>query len=160
MCRREMMPLLSLIFSALFILFGTVVIQAFRLVTQPYTRFYSTTKTFIFREKKKTSPLLLRLVCDTVQRKLEGPARVNKQCCWFNSFTSVHPLRREKKLLCFFSDSSEDKQTKPKAKDGTKTENGSPGTGGTSRQEICQELFHFIERKKKYCHVILSAFDF
>lgn len=28
--RREMMPLLSLIFSALFILFGTVVIQAFR----------------------------------------------------------------------------------------------------------------------------------
>uniref|UniRef100_A0A667ZEQ0 DnaJ homolog subfamily C member 16 n=1 Tax=Myripristis murdjan TaxID=586833 RepID=A0A667ZEQ0_9TELE len=28
-CRREMMPLLSLIFSALFILFGTVVIQAF-----------------------------------------------------------------------------------------------------------------------------------
>ncbi len=29
-CRREMMPLLSLIFSALFILFGTVVIQAFR----------------------------------------------------------------------------------------------------------------------------------
>ncbi|KAM7404398.1 hypothetical protein PAMP_011743 [Pampus punctatissimus] len=56
---REMMPLLSLIFSALFILFGTVVIQA-------------------------------------------------------------------------FSDSSEDKQTKPKAKDGTKTENGSPGTGNAS----------------------------
>lgn len=28
--RREMMPLLSLIFSALFILFGTVVVQAFR----------------------------------------------------------------------------------------------------------------------------------
>ncbi|XP_071377931.1 dnaJ homolog subfamily C member 16 isoform X1 [Centroberyx affinis] len=56
---REMMPLLSLIFSALFILFGTVVIQA-------------------------------------------------------------------------FSDSSEDKQTKPKAKDGTKTENGSPGTSSTS----------------------------
>uniref|UniRef100_A0A667YKU3 DnaJ homolog subfamily C member 16 n=1 Tax=Myripristis murdjan TaxID=586833 RepID=A0A667YKU3_9TELE len=58
---REMMPLLSLIFSALFILFGTVVIQA-------------------------------------------------------------------------FSDSSEDKQTKPKAKDGTKAENGSPGTSSTSRQ--------------------------
>ncbi|XP_034394124.1 dnaJ homolog subfamily C member 16-like isoform X2 [Cyclopterus lumpus] len=56
---RDMMPLLSLIFSALFILFGTVVIQA-------------------------------------------------------------------------FSDSSEDKQTKPKAKDGTKDENGSPGTGGAS----------------------------
>ncbi|XP_059189802.1 dnaJ homolog subfamily C member 16 [Centropristis striata] len=56
---REMMPLLSLIFSALFILFGTVVIQA-------------------------------------------------------------------------FSDSSEDKQTKPKPKDGTKAENGSPGTGSTS----------------------------
>ncbi|XP_008278427.1 dnaJ homolog subfamily C member 16 [Stegastes partitus] len=56
---REMMPLLSLIFSALFILFGTVVIQA-------------------------------------------------------------------------FSDSSEDKQTKPKAKDGTKAENGSSGSGGTS----------------------------
>lgn len=56
---REMMPLLSLIFSALFILFGTVVIQA-------------------------------------------------------------------------FSDSSEDKQTKPKAKDGTKAENGSSGTSGTS----------------------------
>ncbi|KAK1899121.1 DnaJ like subfamily C member 16 [Dissostichus eleginoides] len=50
---REMMPLLSLIFSALFILFGTVVVQA-------------------------------------------------------------------------FSDSSEDKQTKPKAKDGTKSENGRP----------------------------------
>uniref|UniRef100_A0A669BKJ2 DnaJ homolog subfamily C member 16 n=1 Tax=Oreochromis niloticus TaxID=8128 RepID=A0A669BKJ2_ORENI len=50
---REMMPLLSLIFSALFILFGTVVIQA-------------------------------------------------------------------------FSDSSDDKQTKPKAKDGTKAENGRP----------------------------------
>lgn len=28
--RREMMPLLSLIFSALFILFGTVIVQAFR----------------------------------------------------------------------------------------------------------------------------------
>uniref|UniRef100_A0A3Q3WVA0 DnaJ homolog subfamily C member 16 n=1 Tax=Mola mola TaxID=94237 RepID=A0A3Q3WVA0_MOLML len=56
---REMMPLLSLIFSALFILFGTVVIQAF--------------------------------------------------------------------------DSSEDKQSKPKAKDGTKIENESPGTAGTSR---------------------------
>lgn len=54
-----MMPLLSLIFSALFILFGTVVIQA-------------------------------------------------------------------------FSDSSEDKQTKPKAKDGAKAENGSPGTSSTS----------------------------
>uniref|UniRef100_A0A671U0N4 DnaJ homolog subfamily C member 16 n=1 Tax=Sparus aurata TaxID=8175 RepID=A0A671U0N4_SPAAU len=35
---REMMPLLSLIFSALFILFGTVVIQAFRLVAFPYAR--------------------------------------------------------------------------------------------------------------------------
>uniref|UniRef100_A0A7N8XHH2 DnaJ homolog subfamily C member 16 n=1 Tax=Mastacembelus armatus TaxID=205130 RepID=A0A7N8XHH2_9TELE len=57
---REMMPLLSLIFSALFILFGTVVIQA-------------------------------------------------------------------------FSDSGEDKQTKPKAKDGSKAENGSPGTGTSSR---------------------------
>ncbi|KAK2897886.1 dnaJ homolog subfamily C member 16 [Channa argus] len=57
---REMMPLLSLIFSALFILFGTVVIQA-------------------------------------------------------------------------FSDSSEEKQTKQKAKDGTKTENGSPGAGTSSR---------------------------
>ncbi|KAM9855108.1 dnaJ homolog subfamily C member 16 [Aulostomus maculatus] len=56
---REMMPLLSLIFSALFILFGTVVIQA-------------------------------------------------------------------------FSDSSEDKPTKPKSKDGLKTENGSPGAGGAS----------------------------
>uniref|UniRef100_H3C2K7 DnaJ homolog subfamily C member 16 n=1 Tax=Tetraodon nigroviridis TaxID=99883 RepID=H3C2K7_TETNG len=54
---REMMPLLSLIFSALFILFGTVVIQA-------------------------------------------------------------------------FSDSSEDNQTKAKAKDGTKAENGSPRAGG------------------------------
>ncbi|KAM6977994.1 dnaJ homolog subfamily C member 16 [Aplochiton taeniatus] len=52
---REMMPLLSLIFSALFILFGTVVIQA-------------------------------------------------------------------------FSDSSDDKPTKPKPKDGTKTENGSSGS--------------------------------
>ncbi|XP_041859978.1 dnaJ homolog subfamily C member 16-like isoform X2 [Melanotaenia boesemani] len=56
---REMMPLLSLIFSALFILFGTVVIQA-------------------------------------------------------------------------FSDSSDDKQTKPKAKDGTKAENGSSGTSSSS----------------------------
>ncbi|XP_047224488.1 dnaJ homolog subfamily C member 16-like [Girardinichthys multiradiatus] len=56
---REMMPLLSLIFSALFILFGTVVIQA-------------------------------------------------------------------------FSDSSEDKQMKPKAKDGPKAENGSSGTSSTS----------------------------
>lgn len=28
--RREMMPLLSLLFSALFILFGTVIVQAFR----------------------------------------------------------------------------------------------------------------------------------
>ncbi|KAI4823879.1 hypothetical protein KUCAC02_012434 [Chaenocephalus aceratus] len=56
---REMMPLLSLIFSALFILFGTVVVQA-------------------------------------------------------------------------LSDSSEDKQTKPKAKDGTKSENGSPGNGSAS----------------------------
>ncbi|KAF7660491.1 hypothetical protein LDENG_00281440 [Lucifuga dentata] len=56
---REMMPLLSLIFSALFILFGTVVIQA-------------------------------------------------------------------------FSDSSEDKQTKPKTKEGTKAENGSSATTCTS----------------------------
>ncbi|XP_061592673.1 dnaJ homolog subfamily C member 16-like [Cololabis saira] len=56
---REMMPLLSLIFSALFILFGTVVVQA-------------------------------------------------------------------------FSDSSEDKPTKPKTKDGAKAENGSSGAGGTS----------------------------
>ncbi|KAG9339271.1 hypothetical protein JZ751_023971, partial [Albula glossodonta] len=59
---REMMPLLSLIFSALFILCGTVIIQA-------------------------------------------------------------------------FSDSSEDKHSKPKAKDGPKAENGSPGSAGTSRQE-------------------------
>ncbi|XP_056278571.1 dnaJ homolog subfamily C member 16-like isoform X1 [Pseudoliparis swirei] len=56
---RDMMPLLSLIFSALFILFGTVVIQA-------------------------------------------------------------------------FSDSSEDKHTNPRGKDGTKAENGSPGTGSAS----------------------------
>ncbi|XP_060793599.1 dnaJ homolog subfamily C member 16 isoform X2 [Neoarius graeffei] len=56
---REMMPLLSLIFSALFILFGTVIIQA-------------------------------------------------------------------------FSDSSEEKQTKPKAKDAAKTQNGSPSTANTS----------------------------
>ncbi|XP_030589083.1 dnaJ homolog subfamily C member 16-like isoform X2 [Archocentrus centrarchus] len=56
---REMMPLLSLIFSALFILFGTVVIQA-------------------------------------------------------------------------FSDSSDDKQTKPKGKDGTKAENGSSESSSTS----------------------------
>ncbi|XP_034552455.1 dnaJ homolog subfamily C member 16-like isoform X2 [Notolabrus celidotus] len=56
---REMMPLLSLIFSALFILFGTVVIQA-------------------------------------------------------------------------FSDSSEEKQTKPKAKDGSKAENGSSGANSAS----------------------------
>ncbi|XP_064155344.1 dnaJ homolog subfamily C member 16 isoform X1 [Anguilla rostrata] len=56
---REMMPLLSLIFSALFILFGTVIIQA-------------------------------------------------------------------------FSDSGEDKQSKPKAKDAAKSENGSPSTAGTS----------------------------
>ncbi|XP_035594860.1 dnaJ homolog subfamily C member 16-like [Oncorhynchus keta] len=56
---REMMPLLSLIFSALFILFGTVVVQA-------------------------------------------------------------------------FSDSSEDGKSKPKAKEGTKAENGSPGSSSTS----------------------------
>lgn len=35
--RREMMPLLSLIFSALFILFGTVVIQAFRSENKHYS---------------------------------------------------------------------------------------------------------------------------
>uniref|UniRef100_A0A673GFZ5 DnaJ homolog subfamily C member 16 n=1 Tax=Sinocyclocheilus rhinocerous TaxID=307959 RepID=A0A673GFZ5_9TELE len=58
-CRREMMPLLSLIFSALFILFGTVVIQA-------------------------------------------------------------------------FSDSSEEKQPKTKAKEASKAENGSPHTSSTS----------------------------
>ncbi|XP_051913314.1 dnaJ homolog subfamily C member 16-like [Hippocampus zosterae] len=56
---REMMPLLSLIFSALFILFGTVVVQA-------------------------------------------------------------------------FSDSSDENSPKTKVKDGTKTENGSPGSGGPS----------------------------
>ncbi|XP_041712481.2 dnaJ homolog subfamily C member 16-like [Coregonus clupeaformis] len=56
---REMMPLLSLIFSALFILFGTVVVQA-------------------------------------------------------------------------FSDSSEDGKSKPKAKEGAKAENGSPGSSSTS----------------------------
>uniref|UniRef100_A0A8C9WR38 DnaJ heat shock protein family (Hsp40) member C16 n=1 Tax=Scleropages formosus TaxID=113540 RepID=A0A8C9WR38_SCLFO len=56
---REMMPLLSLIFSALFILFGTVIIQA-------------------------------------------------------------------------FSDSSEDKQSKPKAKEAAKSEDGSPGSANTS----------------------------
>uniref|UniRef100_A0A9J8CXK9 DnaJ homolog subfamily C member 16 n=2 Tax=Cyprinus carpio TaxID=7962 RepID=A0A9J8CXK9_CYPCA len=58
-CRREVMPLLSLIFSALFILFGTVVIQA-------------------------------------------------------------------------FSDSSEEKQPKTKAKEASKAENGSPNTSSTS----------------------------
>lgn len=36
---------------------------------------------------------------------------------------------------CFFSDSSDDKQTKPKAKDGTKAENGSSGSSSTSRQD-------------------------
>ena len=35
-------------------------------------------------------------------------------------------------FLCDCSDSSEDKQTKPKGKDGLKAENGSPG--GASRQ--------------------------
>lgn len=40
-----MMPLLSLIFSALFILFGTVVIQAFRLADLMYTFFVSVIST-------------------------------------------------------------------------------------------------------------------
>uniref|UniRef100_A0A665T3D6 DnaJ homolog subfamily C member 16 n=1 Tax=Echeneis naucrates TaxID=173247 RepID=A0A665T3D6_ECHNA len=53
---REMMPLLSLIFSALFILFGTVVIQAFRLIlNDEYT--YILIKLFVstvnFRLPKK-----------------------------------------------------------------------------------------------------------
>ncbi|KAF3696631.1 DnaJ -like protein subfamily C member 16 Precursor [Channa argus] len=69
---REMMPLLSLIFSALFILFGTVVIQA-------------------------------------------------------------------------FSDSSEEKQTKQKAKDGTKTENGSPGAGTSRQESIRPPKKNFVE---------------
>ncbi|KAJ0037162.1 hypothetical protein NL108_018000, partial [Boleophthalmus pectinirostris] len=48
---REMMPLLSLIFSALFILFGTVVVQAFRYkhILQTYT----TTGFMLYRAPKK-----------------------------------------------------------------------------------------------------------
>ncbi|KAL4623774.1 hypothetical protein GN956_G18348 [Arapaima gigas] len=65
---REMMPLLSLIFSALFILFGTVIIQA-------------------------------------------------------------------------FSDSSEDKQSKPKAKEAAKSEDGSSASANTSRQESKRKNF-------------------
>lgn len=45
----------------------------------------------------------------------------------------------------FFSDSSDDKQTKPKAKDGTKAENGSPGSGGTSRQEYIYYIFYGVQ---------------
>lgn len=65
-----MMPLLSLIFSALFILFGTVVIQAFRLADLMYTFFVS--------------------VISTVQRKPGGRGGVGggvggggvkQQCC-------------------------------------------------------------------------------
>ncbi|MEQ2245478.1 hypothetical protein ILYODFUR_028485 [Ilyodon furcidens] len=88
---REMMPLLSLIFSALFILFGTVVIQAFRWVW-----FTCTVLSLQFRIKYKR----------------------NKQKDMHN--------------FCHCSDSSEDKQMKPKAKDGPQAENGSSGTSSTS----------------------------
>uniref|UniRef100_A0AAZ3QZL0 DnaJ homolog subfamily C member 16 n=1 Tax=Oncorhynchus tshawytscha TaxID=74940 RepID=A0AAZ3QZL0_ONCTS len=69
---REMMPLLSLIFSALFILFGTVVVQA-------------------------------------------------------------------------FSDSSEDGKSKPKAKDGAKAENGSPGSSSTSSRPLKKNFVEVTE---------------
>lgn len=52
-----------------------------------------------------------------------------------------NPRNRENSLFVFLSDSSEDKQSKPKAKDGTKTENESPGTAGTSRQERMCNFF-------------------
>lgn len=58
-----MMPLLSLIFSALFILFGTVVIQAFRL--QIFETFSSETA---------TTKNLMQLPMRTIVAKA-------KQCC-------------------------------------------------------------------------------
>lgn len=110
------MPLLSLIFSALFILFGTVVIQAFRLADLMYTFFVS--------------------VISTVQRKPGGRGGVGgggKAAMLLISAIPVHDFWNFSP--CFFSDSSDDKQTKPKAKDGTKAENGSSGSSSTSRQD-------------------------
>lgn len=143
-CRREMMPLLSLIFSALFILFGTVVIQAFRLVAQPYTRFYSTTKTFFFREKTNFFCPSPEISVWRSTKKIRGISQSKQTMLlllFFYVCASPEEGQKKKTSLCFFSDSSEDKQTKPKAKDGTKTENGSPGTGGASRQEYVENFF-------------------
>lgn len=109
------MPLLSLIFSALFILFGTVVIQAFRSADLMYTFFVS--------------------VISTVQRKPGGRGGWGgaKAAMLLISAIPVHAFWNFSP--CFFSDSSDDKQTKPKAKDGTKAENGSSGSSSTSRQD-------------------------
>lgn len=60
----------------------------------------------------------------------------------FCTHFSVHCIWQNKKIqvMCDCSDSSEDNQTKMKAKDGTKAEDGSPRAGGAPRQE---SLSHF-----------------
>ncbi|KAK0132868.1 DnaJ subfamily C member 16 [Merluccius polli] len=85
---REMMPLVSLIFSALFILFGTVVIQA-------------------------------------------------------------------------FSDSSEDKQTKPKGKDGLKTENGPPKKSFVEVTELTDITYtsNLVKLRPGHMNVVLVLTD-
>lgn len=135
-CRREMMPLLSLIFSALFILFGTVVIQAFRLADLMYTFFVS--------------------VISTVQRKPGGRGG-GKAAMLLISAIPVHAFWNFS--LCFFSDSSDDKQTKPKAKDGTKAENGSSGSSSTSRQDYNFSSVACGSEMHEKCFSALSFFS-
>lgn len=139
-CRREMMPLLSLIFSALFILFGTVVIQAFRLVAFPYARLPRPPKYVTIATSPSSG------ISETRWRKLERLPKENKviMLSFFLS-TPAHPLWAKHVICVFFSDSSDDKQTKPKAKDGTKAENGSPGPGGTSRQEYIYYIYYRVQ---------------
>ena len=95
-CRREMMPLLSLIFSALFILFGTVVIQAFRLVALPHAHLPRPPKYVTIATSPSSG------ISETRWRKLERLPKVNKviMLLFFSPSMPAHPLWA-KHFVCF-----------------------------------------------------------
>lgn len=74
-------------------------------------------------------------------------------------YFSLHLVWGENKLtfFCVCSDSSEDNQTKAKAKDGTRAENGSPRAGSAPRQE-CRIYFHMEQEQDWSSHVKLVTF--
>ncbi|MEQ2182812.1 hypothetical protein GOODEAATRI_026155, partial [Goodea atripinnis] len=89
---REMMPLLSLIFSALFILFGTVVIQAFR----------SQTLHFSFLNLDKHSEWMSTLL-EYAQDQSQIDADEDDSRCRKMDYTGfVLALNGHKKYLCLF----------------------------------------------------------